>query len=141
MTKEQMVEEFQCPGCVLGGNTQCGKYVWDDRELRCSSHVLGTMVGLGNPVALGLPKGFCKPGWNDDGRQRNKIAVRLFPQGEIPVWDRLNVPVWAMEQNGFLFARTFAPRIDFTWVDVIEGGTLAMCPNAINVAEFIDEID
>ncbi len=139
---DRLVRQFQCPGCVCGGDTDCGVYTYDQNERRCVSHVLGTMIGLGNSIALGLPKGFHKPGWDKERkRARNRIDVRLWPQGDHPEWDRLNVAVWAMEQDGHLFVRTFAPRVNVSWVDVIEGGTLAMVPDAINVAEFIDEID
>ena len=136
-----MVEKFQCPGCVAGGDTNCGSYKYDEMELRCTSHVLGTMIGLGNNIALGMPKGFNKPGFKDDGTIRNRIDIRLFKSGEKPEWDNLNVPVWAMVEDGFLFVRTFAPRINMSWVDVIEGGDLGLVPDAINVAEFINEID
>lgn len=54
---------------------------------------------------------------------------------------KLNVAVWAMEHEGALFVRTYSPRVDAGTVDVIPGGTLAMAPGAINVAEFADEID
>lgn len=142
---EKLVEQFQCSGCVSGSNTSCGVYspkscngsVW------CESHVLGTISMTGN-FALGLPKGFCRPGINYEAnppRVRNKIDIRLWPSGTKPEWDKLNVPVWAMIKDGFLFVRTFAPRISRSWVGVIEHGTIEMVPNAINVSEFIDEID
>lgn len=144
MTNKQMVEAFQCPGCVCGSDVTCGHYKWDSVWLRCTSHVLGTMRGLGNSFALGLPKGFCKPGWDftkDPPRSRNTIDVRLWTTGTAPDWDSFNVAVWALERDGFLFVRTFAPRVNITWVDVIEGGTLAMVPLAINVATFLDQMD
>ena len=141
----EMVERFQCPGCVCGGNTECGSYRFTEEERRCVGHVLGTMIGLGNSIALGLPKGFNKPGLDFSNpnriRARNTIDVRFWAFGEEPGWDHLNVPVWAMEQDGFLFVRTFAPRVNMSWVDVIEGGTLEMVPRAIDVAAFIDQID
>lgn len=136
-----LVGLFQCPGCACGSDTDCGRYQYDPAEFRCVSHVLGTHIGLGNPVALGMPKGFNKPGWTQDGHARNKIDIRLHPAGTYPSWNNLNVSVWALEKDGFLFVRTFAPRMNFTWIDVIEGGTLSLCPAAINVADFIDEID
>ena len=141
MKEKELVEKFQCPGCVLGSDTACGSYNFDHRELRCVTHVLGTQIGLGNPIALGLPKGFNKPGFNEKGRPKNKVNVRLFQVGTYPEWDYLNIPVWALEKDGFLFVRTFAPRIDCSWVDVVDGGTLKLCPNAINVAEFYNKID
>lgn len=140
MSEKTLVERFQCPGCILGSDTKCGEYKFDQNQKRCVSHVLGTSVGLGNFFALGLPKGFCKPGF-DGEKIKNKIDVRLWDGDGHPEWNHLNVPVWAMEQDGFLFVRTFAPRINMSWVDVVDGGTLSLVPNAINVAEFLDNID
>ena len=146
-THKKMVEEFQCPGCVAGMNIRCGSYEIDTLDQGCggcAAHVLGTQIGLGNPIALGLPTGFNKPSINWDEkppRRRSKMRIRLWLKGDSPGWDHLNVPVWAMEKDGFLFVRTFAPRVDMSWVDVIERGSLEMVPNAINVAEFVDKID
>lgn len=142
---EQLVEQFQCPGCLHGSDTKCGKYKRLDDPGRCDSHVLGTLIFplVGN-VALGLPKGFNRAGWefgSAEAKPRIKLTVRLFPAGKVPEYDRFNVAVWAMEQDGFLFVRAISPRINDSFVDVIEGGTLALVPNAINVGEFIDEID
>lgn len=149
MTEIELVEKFQCPGCVCGGNTQCGAYKPSTEEggIMCRGHVLGTSVMLGNGmwnIALGLPQGFHRPGvdWFTEPREsHNKMMLRLWANGERPEWDKFNVAVWALEQDGFLFVRTYAPRINKTWTDVIEGGTLNICPGAINVGEFIDEID
>jgi len=140
---KKMVEKFQCPGCVCGCDTECGSFNYDDSELRCVSHVLGTSIGApGNSIALGLPKGFNKPGYSDNGkRMKNKMDIRLFPKGQHPTWDKLNVPVWAMEDEGFLFVRTFAPRINLSWVDVIDGAKIGLVPEAIDVSKFFDEID
>lgn len=148
MTTEpkHLVEEFQCPGCVCGMDTTCGAYKYDPNEMRCTGHVLGTIIaGVGN-IALGMPKGFNKPGWRQTDRQekdrtRSTMDIRLWVKGTSPEWNRLNVAVWAMEKDGYLFVRTFAPRVNTTWVDVIEGGTMDLVPVAINVADFIDEID
>ncbi len=140
----KMIEQFQCPGCVCGDNTSCSEYKYSEDDRRCMGHVLGTMISLGNTIALGLPKGFNKPGINWEHkplRARNTIDVRLWPEGEVFGWDKLNVAVWAMEADGYLFVRTFAPRVNLSWVDVIESGTLAMVPGAIDVLVFLNEID
>jgi len=151
MTPEELVEKFQCPGCVAGIDVTCGAFKMpddiEDGVAQCTGHVLGTHLGLGNPIALGLPKGFHNPGWfrNDETpggwKHYNQMEIRLWPEGKFPDWNHLNIPVWAMEEDGFLFVHTYAPRINMTWVDVIEGGTLDLVPNAINVSEFYDEID
>ena len=139
---KNLVEKFQCPGCVCGSNTKCGSYNYDSGEYRCVSHVLGTSFGIGNLIALGMPKGFNKPGFTEDKKYaKNQMDIRLWEKGTFPNWNHSNIPVWAMEKEGFLFVRTFAPRINFAWVDVIEGGSLDLCPDAVNVAKFIDEID
>ena len=138
---EHLVKEFQCPGCVNGSDTSCGSYNYNSMEQRCVSHVLGTQVGIGNNIALGLPKGFNKPGFTEDLRARNKINIRLWIKGTYPEWDHLNVPIWKLEKDEFLFVRTYAPRINMGWVDVIEDGNSELCPTAMNVGEFIDKID
>ena len=138
---KEMVEQFQCPGCVSGSDTTCGKFNYSVVDRRCTSHILGTSININNSIALGLPKGFNKPGWGQEGKSYNKIMIRLYENGQLPEWDHLNVPVWALEKDGFLFVRTYAPRINQGWVDVIENGTLGLCSNAIDVSSFIDEID
>ena len=42
-----------------------------------------------------------------------------------------------VENNECIIATTWDDKA----VDVIEKGSLEMCPDAVNVAEFIDEID
>ncbi len=136
----KMIEQFQCPGCVCGSDIDCGRYNYDKEMQQCTGHVLGTSVGLNNSVALGLPRGFNKPGFDEEGRCKNTMNIRLWESGD-PGWDNLNVPVWAMEQDGFLFVRTYMPRINMTAVDVIKGGKIDMCPDAIDVSAFVDKID
>jgi len=147
-TFKQMVEEFQCPGCVCGMDVHCGSYKVSREGEKgggaCKGHVLGTMMGLGNSIALGLPRGFDKPGYDyyaKPPRAKNRMTIRLWPNGTKPDWDHLNVPVWFLEKDGTLFVRTFMPRINHGVVDVVDGGTSGMVPHAINVAVFLDEID
>lgn len=142
ITYEEMTEQFQCPGCGLGSNIKCGNYEYDDKRHSCKSHVLATMVGfINNYIALGLPKGFNKPGLDQNKTSLTKMNICFSHKDTAPEWNHLNVPVWALEQDGFLFVRTYSPRLNIGLVDVIEGGTLSMVPQAINVADFINEID
>lgn len=148
---ETMVEEFQCPGCVCGGDVSCGHYKPvakpGEKNGGCDAHVLGTTImGPGHFVkfALGLPKGFNRPTWcMRDGGPENQMFIRLWekPEDAAGVWDRFNVPVWAMEREGHLFVRTVSPRVGWQFVDVIKGGTVEMVPQAIDVGQFHDEID
>lgn len=145
MSKEKrqlkMIEGFQCPGCTLGHNTQCGSFkVREERNpfngaecFSCASHSAGTFVlGLGK-IYLGLPKGFCRSGTMENMR------VDLYLKEEPPLWDDLNVPVWALKREGFLFVRVYSPRVNQTRVEVHEDKS--MPENAIDVSKFIDEID
>jgi hypothetical protein len=139
----RMIEEFICPGCVNSPG-DCyepldGANVYG---YGCARHVLGTFSFAGH-FALGLPKGFNRPGSDDSGKTRHRMLVRLWPasEGRKPDWDHLNMPVWAMEKDGFLFVRTYMPRINQGAVDVIEGGTLDLVPGTIDVGSFIGDID
>jgi len=153
MTPKEMIAEFQCPGCVCGINPdQCGSYKPDVVPIGkqtghlCSAHVVGTsfMSAQGMMhIALGLPKGFNRPGPRDDRMgTRNQMVIRLWTKDQHPeIWNDCNVPVWALEKDGFLFVRTYMPRNNDTALDVIEGGTLALVPRALDVGKFWDEID
>lgn len=146
MTNEELIEKFQCTGCVAGPNPKsCESYKPSKNPafVQCEGHVLGTIIaGIGN-FALGLPKGFCRPGWDfTNDRPASKMAIRLWPTPPpATMWDYLNVPVWALVKDGFLFVRTYSPRTNTPFVDVIEGGTLDLVPNALNVETFYDDID
>lgn len=142
--KLTMVREFQCSGCVRGSSpTTCDRVAIKDAPwgphtmFACEAHAVGTTIlGIGQ-IYLGMPKGFNRVG----DASSEDTRVRLWAQGNQPSWNHLNVAVWAMEHDGYLFVRTYAPRTNTTYVDIVEKGTLGMVPNAINVAEFYDEID
>jgi hypothetical protein len=148
MTEQEMIEKFVCSGCVGGMDTTCGQFKdLENDAAGCQNHVVGTSIlGLGN-FALGLPKGFNRAGWRPQAKSVSDHLNTMFilcwskESEKKPEWDNLNVPVWALEKDGFLFVRTFSPRINETRVEVIEGGTLDLVPGAINVGAFYDEID
>lgn len=141
---ERLVRLFQCSGCVAGCDPKCGKYAPDTRYgLTCTSHVLGTsIIGIGH-IALGLPKGFNRSAADPSHPlgTANRMFIRIWEKGTQPPWDNFNIPVWAMEEDGYLFVRTVSPRVAQIRTDVIEGGTLAMVPNAVNVGPLKDEFD
>lgn len=58
---KKAVEEFQCPGCTFGHNTECyEKSQWSES---CGKHKAGTFIsgGIGK-VFLGMSKGFNRLG-------------------------------------------------------------------------------
>jgi hypothetical protein len=146
---KRLIEKFLCPGCVCGMNVDCGHYKpgegGDEKPgFECLGHVLGTvlMPGIGN-IALGLPKGFNRPGYCPlCKRSPNQMPVRLWPAGTHPKWDDFNIPVWALEKDGFLFVRTACPRVAYYFVDVFEGGKASeLCPRAIDMTSQYDSYD
>lgn len=131
LTIVEMVKEFQCPGCVNGVDPgECPRFdlYQTPAGSSCRNHCAGTnMLGLGR-IALGMPKGFNRYGlYTNNGAARTmseavdgQMAIRLWDEAETPSWDRFNVPVWRLEQDGYLFARTFTPRINGSFVDVMK---------------------
>lgn len=148
MTHLSMIERFQCSGCVSGCDTTCGQFKIEETHgsglgVRCIAQAPGTSLLPSGLIYLGLPRGFNKVGARDEDKKGHKLtAIRLWTGGTAPSWNELNVPVWAMEHEGFLFVRTYAPRTNRGYVDVIEGGSREMLvPKAIDVSTFYDEID
>lgn len=149
--KLDIINEYQCPGCMCGLNTgacESFKLLEENKHFRCDGHYPGTiLLGVGN-LYLGLPKGFCRtiPVKEFDGEIVHDPYIRLYTEGtfDYNMFNKFNVPVWAMEKDGFLLVRTYCPRISRQYLDVIQGGKLADIPkefNIIDVSQFYDEID
>lgn len=155
----EMVDEFQCPGCIHGTDPQeCPQYklnVTQDTAksginhtwFACENWRPSTFMGGVGRICLGLEKGFNRSGRMDF--EKVYPYLRLFETDNRPDYDRFNVPVWAMEKNGYLYVRCFCPRNCWVFVDVIKDGKIEMASfkdgphehKAINVSEFYDEID
>jgi len=143
--QKRMIEDFQCPGCVCGSNTECDSCLFfDNFGFGCKGHVAGTVFSPGGKIFLGLPKGFNKVG---PIHADHPSPIRLWENGKDPEWDKFNVPVWYMEESGYLFVRTFCPRINTTYIDILQIEDNKPLPSAlkefhsINVGEFLEDID
>lgn len=137
-----MVEEFQCPGCVSGHNTSSGCFKESNASLECENHIAGTTMFPGGKINLGLTRGFNRIGPIDNLKQRSNI--RLYESMPSNHYNKFNIPVWAMELEGYLFVRCFIPRLNLTWVDVIKDGKIKDIPEfnlPVDVGTFIEEID
>lgn len=146
-THKEMVEKFICPGCVSGSNTSCGSYKAENHG--CKEHVLGTvLMGVGS-FALGMPKGFNRPGYHytEAGPKYNsRIDISCFDSQEeqrnADGYNKLNIPVWDLEKDGYLFIRVFRPRVSGVAIHVTKGGKLDdVGMSVIDVSEFYDDID
>lgn len=73
---------------------------------------------------------------------KRPFEVRFWTNGEKPIYGIDKVATWALEQDGLLFVRVCRPETAELWVDVVAGGKRAeLAPNAVDVGEFIGEID
>ena len=143
----EMVNKFMCPGCINGLSTKtCSSFELDANAISeqygtgCKNHHPGTSIGLTFKLNLGLPKGFNHVSVLDKSF-RSTSNIRLHSDSSTFHPDKLNMAVWAMEKDGYLFVRTYCPRIDVSYVDVIKDATLDLVPNVIDVNTFIEEID
>ncbi len=137
MTDEsrRLIEKYQCPGCTLGPDVFCGSFKAAEIGQGCDGHSFGTaMTGVGF-FALGLPKGFNREG------ARGSLHLRVFTGG-YPEYDKFNVAVWAMRHEGDVLVRTYLPRVNRAYVDIVGGAANGKLPlGAIDVGEFYEEID
>jgi len=143
-----VIGEMQCPGCTCGcaPAAECESFKpSNDYGFKCEGHSSGTILSGVGYVYLGLPKGFNRVGAfraKGDDKTLNNIRLWIYPA--IPEWDFLNVPIWAMEKDGFLYVKTYCPRINVNYVDVVKGGRIEHIPpdcHAFNVDDFLEEID
>lgn len=143
-TQREMIMNFQCPGCSADC-VSCSNCDFDDLGngmFRCSNHSAGTIMGGVGKIALGLPKGFNKVGAVGNNLTEFSTNVRLVENPESTQYNFFNMPIWAMEEDGYLFVRCYCPRINFGYVDVIKGGTIEeVCPKAVNIKEAYDDFD
>jgi hypothetical protein len=142
VTAKIMVATFQCPGCVNGEDTKCGKFKLHEIAtgtshdggqrmvggFRCINHETSAVTMGGGKVNMGLPVPFARVQYRDGAQDEVKTNIRMHlkPVDYGTYWDVFNVPVWALEKDGYLFVRTYSPRTDQSYVDVITGATVEM---------------
>lgn len=138
------IREYQCPGCSYGCDPEtCTEYqLCEDGEgFQCAKHYPSTIMYPGGKICLGLPTGFNHIN-EAPGQSHYPYYIRIHTK--LPTWNKLNLPVWAMEKDGALFVRTYSPRVGREHVDVILGGKFAEIPtelHPIDVTEFVGEMD
>jgi len=126
----EMIREFQCPGCTCGpsGENRLPDCFKASDTLACGNHSAGTFMSGGvGCLNLGLPKGFNRLGPIDKSIQRSNI--RLFT--ELPTYNSFNMPLWALEEDGYLFVVVALPRLQQFWVDVVPGKKISDLPPAV----------
>ena len=164
--QKDMISKFQCVGCDhFGPAEHCTKFQLNSEWgfFYCSNHNPLSFASIKcGSVCLGLPKGFNRLGALDFNLIETFIRLWISPdskthQSERPHFDKFNIPTWAMEYkvkkvkgDSYLFVRTYSPRTNQTFVDVIKGCTIDQlrdyCDDGvengiIDVSKFHDEID
>ena len=146
--QKKMIEKFQCPGCMAGSDTTCGKCKLqeDNPGFCCKSHYPATICHPGGKIYLGLPTGFDKVGaiLNKEDKAHNIVMFASIREMEERYYDYLNIPVWVMEYEGYLLVRKYIPRLNESVIEIIKGAKkedIIYTPQVYDVAEFIGDID
>jgi len=129
------VKEYQCIGCVSGGNC----FEKDPYSESCDKHCAGTLAtGIGS-FFLGLPKGFCRKG-------ESPLKVQIFKTfsdlQKSWAYDKFNVPVWKhLNAQGHTLVRGLSPRVNTPFLHIV----LENCISQIDCLEItskdIEEMD
>jgi hypothetical protein len=114
----EIVEKYQCPGCVNGNDTKCGEFEKKREGFSCENHVAGTISNFGRKIYLGMPKGFDIVGTISE--KGNNIYIRDSADVK-NYFDPFNVPVWVIEDDGNLLVRTFVPRLNVSIINIFPG--------------------
>jgi len=129
------IEEYQCPGCIVGGDISCFE-ANSKGGVGCGKHHAGTIIfpGIGN-IFLGMPKGFNRLG------EYIKLKPAIYDTFESSDWkyDMWNIPVWKhLSKDGHTFVRGIMPRRNEPFIHVF----LENCIDKINCLEISqDDID
>ncbi len=122
------INEYQCPGCIVGSNTECYE---KSENLACGKHVAGTMgSGIGR-FFLGMPTGFNRIG-NVEG-----MKIHIFRRlNDGWGYDTFNVPVWKhLDKNNITIVRGICPRLNYPWIHIF----LENCIDKINCIEITEK--
>ena len=103
------IENYQCPGCILGSNTSCFEKGYGDG---CGKHHAGTYIGMIGKIFLGMPVGFNRLGIAEE------TELRIW-DGFDNNYDKFNVPVWKyLNKSGHTIVRGIQPRTNVPFIDV-----------------------
>lgn len=135
------IKEYQCPGCMKGCDSDCDCFELEKQDCgayNCSNHFPSTICSLAGQLLLGCPKGFNYLGPIDKEIQTS--FIRIWKKGTNLNWDKYNIPTWARKVDGNVFIKTYSPRINLCYVDILLEST-ELPEGAIDIEGFIDEMD
>lgn len=125
---KEVIENYQCPGCVVGGDIECFEQNNND-GIGCGKHHAGTMTyPFVGSFFLGMPKGFNRLGKDNDLKP---IIYETFESSEWK-YDMWNVPVWKYKnKEGHVIVRGLMPRRNESFLHIF----LEDCIDKINCIE------
>jgi hypothetical protein len=125
------IEEYQCSGCVIGGDTTCFESRGEGYGCGCGKHCAGTYVYplVGN-VYLGMPKGFNRLG------EFEKMKPNIYETFD-DHYDIFNIPVWKyLSKDGHTFVRGLRPRKNEPFINIF----LENCMDKIDCLGITEEV-
>lgn len=127
------IEEYQCSGCIVGGDISCfKKNTIVPESVGCGNHSPGTMISGIGTIFLGMPKGF-----NRLGQQENMKIFMFddFDSSEVG-YNMWNVPTWKhLNELGHTLVRGLRPRKNEAFLHIF----LENCMDKINCLEITEE--
>lgn len=127
--QKEAIETYQCPGCVCGHNIKC--FEESTIGVECGKHCAGTISSSIGAIFLGMPRGFCRLGKNEDTKI---IIYKTF--ADYRGYDKWNVPTWKhLDEYGHTLVRWMSPRLNYTGIHIF----LEDCREKINCYEVTQE--
>lgn len=124
------IEEYQCSGCINGGNTKC--FIKNETGgVGCGKHYAGTMISGIGTILLGMPKGFNRLGASVD------LKPNIYKSFDECDWkpNMWNVPVWKyLSKDGHTFVRGVSPRLNAPYIHIF----LENCIDKIDCLEITE---
>lgn len=120
--KKEIIEEYQCPGCISGSCPNDGCFKKSEHSSSCIKHCAGTFaLPTVGKFFLGMPKGFNRLGTQKD------LKIEIFKtqkdQEEVWEYDHLNLAVWKHKnKTGHIFVRGYMPRLNEGFIHIILEG-------------------
>jgi len=128
------VQEYQCPGCIIGYDVSCYK---EGDYLECGKHISGTRVSNIGKIFLGMSKGFNRLGTQES----TKINIfKTFGDG----WGytKFNIPVWKyLNENNHTIVRGICPRTNYAWIHIFLENCIGMIDCLEITQKDIDDMD
>ena len=125
---KELIEMYQCVGCVCGSDIECGSYKKSD-TLACNGHCAGTRISRIGRIFLGMPKGFDRLGDN--------LKIEIFKHIDDFKYDHFNIPVWKYKNSkNHIFVRGIMPRLNQTFLQIFQTGDI----NKIDAYEVTNDL-